>query len=243
MAHTPHVDSGKGKFPHTRWSLILEIQEGPDAERALGELCEIYWYPIYAFVRRSGLGPAEAEDATQGFVAHLLGRGHLSGVGPEKGKLRSYLLAGVKRFLKDERERAKAQKRGGGILPASIDAELAEERYQIEPADLETPERLFERRWALTVLERAMVALESEYEDRNQGERFQVLKPFLPKHATKRRYADAAKDLGMSEGAVQVAVHRLRDRYRLQLREEIAHTVASEEEVEEEIRHLFALFA
>jgi RNA polymerase sigma-70 factor (ECF subfamily) len=232
-------------FAPTRWSLVCAARDGDSAaaSTALAELCSAYWYSLYAFVRRSGHAPADAEDLTQEFFARLLARDFLANVAQEKGRFRSFLLTAMKRFLANEWHRARTQKRSRGEPPVAIDASSAEDRYHAEPADTGTPELLFERRWALTLLDRVLTELERDYAATGQEAVFGALKGMLAWHSGEQPFAEIAAHLGMKEGAVKVAMYRLRRRYGARLREEIAHTVSSPEEVEDEIRRLFQIFA
>lgn len=203
------------------------------------ELCTIYWYPLYAFIRRRGHDAHEAEDLTQEFFARLLAKHDLAGAAPEKGKFRSFLLAAVKHFLANEHDRAAAQKRGGGQKVIALDALRADSRRSLEPADDLTPEKLFERRWALAVLDQVLARLEAELAAAGKARQFEALKDLLT-GAGQGTYAQLADQLGMSPGAVKVAAHRLRRRYRQLLREEIAHTVTDPGEIDDEIRYLLS---
>jgi RNA polymerase sigma-70 factor (ECF subfamily) len=229
---TPTAD----RFAATRWTVVLAAgqQTSQESRRALEELCRIYWYPLYAYVRRSGYDALTAEDLTQEFFARLLAKKSLADVEREKGKFRSFLLASLKHFLANEWDRARAQKRGGGQTFISLDAET---RYRQEPMDELSADKLLDRQWALALLEQVLARLEAE-----EFAGFEHLKVYLTAGKEAIPYAEAAARLGTTEGAVKVAVHRLRKRYRALLREEIAHTVASPAEVDEEIRHLFAAF-
>jgi len=228
-------------FATTHWSLVLAARDRaePGAHAALASLCGLYWYPLYAYVRRRGHGADEAHDLTQEFFARLLAKDFLAGVDRGKGEFRSFLLAACNHFLANERDRARAKKRGGGRPVLSLDAADAEGRYRAEPAGGLTPEQLFERRWALALLGEVMARLRADYKGKGKGRLFDRLRGFLvgEKGAGHRGAAD---ELGLSEGAVKVAVHRLRGRYRELLREEIGRTVATSDEIEEEIRELFA---
>jgi RNA polymerase sigma-70 factor (ECF subfamily) len=204
-------------------------------------LCSIYWYPLYAFCRRQGRQPHDAEDLTQEFFARLLEKNGLASVRPEHGRFRSFLLASLKNFLVNEWERARAQRRGGGRQVLSLDGADAETRYALEPADGLTPETIFERRWAWAVLERTMSALRREYTSENKAELFEQLEGFLPGGRGTVSRADLAVKRGVSVGAIDVAVHRLRQRFGALLREQVLETVSSEEEVKEEIRHLISV--
>lgn len=228
-------------FAATHWSLVLAAgrDSTPDARAALEKLCRTYWPPLYSFVRRSGHPPADAQDLTQGFFFQLLQRNFLNAVDPRKGRFRSFLLASLKHYLSNERDRARAQKRGGGQAPISIDAQDAEGRYLHEPADPMTPDKLYERRWALTVLDQALARLQKEYAASGRGAIFEQLKGELTGAATRSPHMEIGQELGMTPGAVKVAAHRLRQRFGEVLRAEIAETVARPEDVEEEIRQLF----
>jgi RNA polymerase sigma-70 factor (ECF subfamily) len=227
-------------FVATRWTVVLAAAKGrdsPEVADAMAELCRTYWYPLYAFIRRRGYESHEAEDLTQEFFARLLERHVLVGIDREKGKFRAFLLAAAKHFLANERDRAQAQKRGGGRAMIAWDCLNAEARYRLEPAHDLTPERLFERRWALALLDRVLARLQAEFDEGGKTRLFEALKGALA-GGLESTYAAIAERLGMSEVAVKVAVHRLRRRYRHLLREEIAHTVADPTEIDEEIRHL-----
>ncbi len=231
-------------FCTTHWTLVLtaaRADDGTAARDALAHLCSIYWYPLYAFCRRQGRQPHDAEDLTQEFFARLLGRKGLASVRPEHGRFRSFLLASLKNFLANERERAHAQRRGGRRPLISLDGADAETRYALEPADGLTPEMVFERRWAFAVLERTMSALRREYAGEEKSELFDQLEGFLPGgHGTASR-AELAAKRGVSVGAIDVAIHRLRHRFGALLREQVSETVSSEAEVKEEIRHLISI--
>ena len=209
------------------------------ARDALAQLCQSYWYPLYAYARRRGNSPADAEDLTQGFFARLLELNSLADVRREKGKFRSFLLASLNHYLSDEWDRARAQKRGRGRI-ISLDASLAEERFAREPADTLTPEKLFERKWAMTLLESVVLKLQGEYESAGKGALFTALKFGIAGEQREVSYAELSSQLGLSAPALRVTIHRLRRRYRQLLLDEIARTVASEAEVDGEIRHLFA---
>ncbi|MGO8753145.1 MAG: RNA polymerase sigma factor [Thermoguttaceae bacterium] len=228
-------------FAATRWTLVLSAARGsqtPRAAAAMAELCRIYWYPLYAFIRRRGHPAPEAEDLTQEFFAQLLEKHFLAAADREKGRFRTFLLMAVKRFLANEYDRAQARKRGGGQRIVPLEGLEPETRYRLEPADTLTPERLFEQQWALTLLDQVLARLQAEMTAGGQAALFESMKGHLA-GSRDESYAATAARLGMSEGAVKVAVHRLRRRYRALLQEEIAHTVAGPEEIEEEIRYLF----
>ncbi len=232
-------------FATTHWSVVLSAADAsaPGSARALDLLCSAYWYPIYAFIRSQGISPETAEDLAQSFFARVLEKHYLSNVGPEKGRFRTFLLVCVRNFLANEWASMSALKRGGGVRPLRLDLQDAETRYACEPVDRMTPERVYERRWALTVLERACDALAQEFERAGKQKMFAALRVYLVAHASAAPYAEVAKELKMSEGAVKVAVHRLRDRYRATIREEIRQTVDSEQGVEDEIDELFKAIA
>ena len=213
------------------------------AHAALANLCQTYWYPLYAYVRRRGHSPEDAQDLTQAFFARLLERNWVGQADQQKGRFRSFLLSTMNHFLADEWDKARAQKRGGGILPVPLQFDTAETRYGHEPADNVTPEQNYERRWALTLLDKVLQRLRSEYEQEGKAELFAALHPCLVGDRTAQPYAELAVTLGVSEGAVKSAVHRLRQRYRQLLHDEIAQTVANPDEVNEELRHLFAVLA
>jgi RNA polymerase sigma factor (sigma-70 family) len=229
-------------FTTTHWSVVLDAQsESPAAQEALEKLCRTYWRPIYSFVRRQGVGPEEAEDLTQGFFAELLERKSLSAVRKEKGRLRSYLLGALKYFLADERRRAMAIKRGKGQRLIPLEELCADDRIEMEPADPVTAERIYERRWAMTVLERVLSRLKNEFAAAGNARLFDSLKQLLPDEPGAPSQADIAAQLGMTENAVRQAFHRFRQRCQLLLREEIAHTVATPADIEDELRHLIAV--
>lgn len=234
-------EPGGAAFSATHWSMVLAARgDDSDARAALEKLCRTYWFPLYAFLRRSGLAPHDAEDATQSFLADLLGRGALEAVDRERGKFRSFLLAALRHHQSHARERAAAQKRGGGLPAISFDALDAEQRYAIEPADELSPDKLFDRQWALTILARAQARLAAEYESAGKAALFEALRPTLTGARESARYTSLGERLGLSEGAVKVAVHRFRERYRASLRAEVAETVGDAAEVDAELRHLIA---
>ena len=234
----------RGQFPPTRWSLVIGAQNGNDEDRrcALSELCEIYWYPVYAYVRRRGLSPADAEDATQGFFCELLVKDRVQLFSEEKGKLRAYLLSSVKNYLRDLGKKERAAKRGGGVKPLSLDVETAEERYAYEPAEFDTPEKLFEVRWALTVLDRVFDRVKCEYDRLEKGEAYEALKGLLAGDRDVS-FREIGEKLGVNEGAARVTLFRMRKLYRRYLEEEIAETISEDESIDEEIRYLNRVFA
>jgi len=209
-----------------------------DAEEALGRLCALYWYPVFAFVRRQGHPTDEAQDLTQGFFARLIEKGDLEDADRRRGRFRSFLLTACQHYLANQRDRARAQKRGGGLLPISIDVAAAESRYQRALAHEHTPERLYERQWCLTLLSSVLDDVREDYEAAGKGRVFDRLKDFLTGDEGAGTHADAARELGMTAAAVKVAVHRLRRRYRDALRRRVADTVETDEEIDDEIQHL-----
>ncbi|HYF49694.1 MAG TPA: sigma-70 family RNA polymerase sigma factor [Planctomycetota bacterium] len=241
-------ESSQGRpatFATTRWSVVIAAGAKPsaDSEKALATLCETYWYPIYAFVRRRGHPSEEAKDLTQEFFARLLEKNSLQVATPDKGRFRSYLLAAVKHFLADKWDYQRAQKRGGGKHVLRLEMDRAEEHYVREPSHDLTPEKIFERRWALTLLERVVEKLRSEYRRTGKAEVFEALKGMLGKGSAETSYAEAAAELKISPGAARVAVHRLRQRYAHVLEQEIAETVADARDIKHELKHLFEALA
>jgi RNA polymerase sigma factor (sigma-70 family) len=232
-------------FVTTHWSVVLTAgrTDTPHARDALSKLCQSYWYPLYAYVRRRGHTPEDAQDLTQEFSARLLDKNWVGNADPAKGRFRSFLLSAMNHFLSDQWDKARAQKRGGDVPLVPLQFDTAETRYGIEPADPITPERSFERRWALTLLEEVLSRLRTEYEQEGKADLFATLNPCLVGERTAQPYANLAAAMGVSQGTVKSAVHRLRQRYRQLLREEIANTVGRAEEVDEELRHLFAVLA
>lgn len=227
-------------FATTRWSLVLNAVRGdaPGADRALAELCKLYWYPLYVHVRRFGHDPDTAQDLTQDFFAKLLEKNYLSAADRRRGRFRNFLLTAFKCFLANEWDRATAQKRGGGREPVRLDALEAEERYRYEPVDALSADQLFDRRWALELLARVQERLRREFAEAGKAERYQALEPFLPGARPVETQAEAASRLGLTENAVKQEVHRLKKRYVALLREEVGQTVAHPEEVDDELRYL-----
>lgn len=215
----------------------------PQSDRALEELCRAYWYPLYAYVRRHGHSKEDAEDLTQGFFAAFLRRNYLGDVRSEKGRFRAFLLAALKHFLANEYDRAGRQKRGGGLTPLSLDWQGADTRYQIDPPDQLSPDKLYDRAWATTLLGQVITRLRDECAAEGKADVFEQLKPFLTVGKRDIPYAEAATKAGLNEGAARVAVHRLRKRYRELLREEIAQTLSDPADLDEELRALFRAFA
>jgi RNA polymerase sigma-70 factor (ECF subfamily) len=234
--------SGNANFATTRWSLVVAAAKSPSpqARAALEELCGNYWYAVYAFVRRRGKQVDDARDLTQEFFMRLLEKDYLEAADRERGRFRTFLLTAVSHFLSNERERACAQKRGGDVVTLSLDFERGEERYQQEPADPWTPEKIFDRRWALTLLDQAVALLKQDYAASGKGTQFEHLKVFLTGDSGAPAYEESAAKLEMSPGAVKVAVHRLRQKYRESLRQLIAQTVAVEQDIESELHVLLS---
>jgi RNA polymerase sigma-70 factor (ECF subfamily) len=236
---TKDTEARPGAFPVTRWSLLAQAASGPGDVTALEELCQKYWHPVYAFVRRRGMEPHEAEDLTQGFFAFLLERQALKNADPAKGKFRTFLLAALTNFLANEWDKQRALKRGGGRQLISLDETTAMNRYEMEPSATLSPEKLFDRRWVLSVLNNALARLEAQHAGAKKAELFAKLEPALTGAPEPGWFASTALSLDMTENAVRVALHRLRRQFGESLRAEIAETVGSAEAVEEEIRHLF----
>ncbi len=229
-------------FTTTHWSVVLSARGGSsEAEKSLQSLCQAYWPPLYTFIRRSGHAEHDAQDLTQEFIARLLARDFLANVAPHKGKFRSFLLASLKNFLADERQRTGALKRGGGVDFVPLDAEPEEGFLRAEPATTETPESIFERRWAVALMGRAFEKLRGEFHAAGKAAQFDRLKEYLQADAGRGDYNAAARELNLSASAVGVAVHRLRHRFGELIRREIAETVAAPEEIDEELRHLAAV--
>ena len=232
-------------FATTHWSVVLAAAHGESigARDALSQICQSYWYPLYAYVRRRGHSPHDAQDLTQAFFLRLLERNWVDAADRERGRFRTFLLTAMSRFLSDEWDKLRAQKRGGGVVHVPVQLDTAETRYGHEPVARGTPEQEYERRWALTLLDTVLHRLRTEYERAGKAELFAGLNPSLVGGRESQPYAALASKLCMSEGAVKVAVHRLRKRYRLLLRAEIAQTMAETEDVDDELRHLFAVLA
>ncbi len=233
-----------GGFNTTQWTLIVAAGDSqhPDSHDALEDLCNSYWYPLYFYLRRRGYPREEAEDLVQGFFTQLLAKSYLKAADPERGRFRSFMLTSLKNFAANEWDRKKAQKRGGGTTTLSLDFETAEGRYHIDPVDDDTPEQVFDRGWAVTQLEQVFERMRSESVGGDSERRFDVLKGFLTGDADDIRYKDVAEQLDISEGAVKVAVHRLRHRFGVVLRDEVARTLNDADDVDDEIRHLFEAF-
>ena len=239
---TPHA--ARPVFVTTHWSLVLSARgnESVESAAALEQLCRVYWYPLYAYIRRSGQSKENAEDLTQAFFARLLKKKSLDAAQQERGRFRSFLLVALKRFLTNEWQYDHAQKRGGFQTRVSLDTELGERKFQSEIAAPEIPpDRAFERRWALTLLEQTMRRLRAEFEIAGKISEFERLKIFLTADKNEIPYATVAEEFGVSESTLRVTVHRLRKRYRELFREEIAHTLAEGESVDEELRYLLSI--
>ncbi|HEY3863277.1 MAG TPA: sigma-70 family RNA polymerase sigma factor [Verrucomicrobiae bacterium] len=237
---SPDNSEDARQFRSTHWSVVLAAGEAPSAEnsQALEKLCRAYWYPLYAFVRRQGWSPHDSQDLTQAFFARLLEKNALSKADPSKGKFRSFLLASLNNFLNNERDKMHRLKRGGGVEFLPLELEQGEERYRSEPPSAQSPETIFERHWAQTVVERVVARLNEEFASAGQKERFAALKDFLMGDAQGASYAEAARRLGISVAAVTSAIHRMRERFRELFRREIAGTLDSPDETDDEIRRL-----
>jgi RNA polymerase sigma-70 factor (ECF subfamily) len=232
-------------FATTHWSVVLNAGQAasPQAITALEQLCRTYWYPLYAFVRRKGHSPHDAQDLTQAFFARLLEKNYLAQADRERGRFRTFLLAALTHFLADEWDKAQRLKRGGGREIVSFDAVSAEERYQMEPLEHLDAAKLYERRWVTTLFEKVLARLEQEFRDSGKGKLFDQLKGSLLAEQAGPSYGELSAPLGLTEDAVKQAVHRMRRRYRELFREEIAQTVAGPREVEDELRHIFAVLS
>lgn len=232
--------AGGDSFPTTQWSLILAAgdSQSPGGRTALATLCTDYWFPIYSYIRRRGADAAAAEDLTQAFFTQLLEKKSVKAADRARGRFRAFLLTAVKNFLANERDRERALKRGGGRAPIPLDIESGEARYRLEPMHEVTPERVFEKRWALALLDRVLAQLDEEMSRAGHQQRFARLQRFLVGRDSGEPYAEVGADLGMSASAVKVAVHRMRRRFAALLREEVARTVDDHGEVEAELQHL-----
>ena len=233
----------RGVFVTTHWSVVLAATRNDTtrAQQALARLCQAYWYPLYAYVRRRGHDAHDAQDLTQEFFARLLAQNWLAQADRERGRFRTFLLAAMGHFLANEWDKARAQKRGGAVQIVPLQLDSAETRYGHEPVDPVTPEQGYDRQWALALLEEVLNRLREEHAGEGNAESFDALKLCMVGDRQAQPYAVLATKLGMTEGAVKVAVHRLRQRYRQLLREEVGNTVATPGEVDEEMRHLFAV--
>jgi RNA polymerase sigma-70 factor (ECF subfamily) len=234
--------TGPSHFCTTQWTVVLQAgdRNSPGREAALADLLEAYWYPLYGYVRRQGYEAHTAEDLLQGFIARLLEKDSLCGVQEGRGRFRNFLLVSLRNYLASEIERSRAQKRGGSSRVLSLDFEAADVRYQCEPSHSITAEQLFERDWALGVIEQTFARLAAESSEGGKGRHFQVLSKYLVSNSAVPSYAEAAAELGMSEGAVKTAVHRLRAKFRERLCEQVGATLGNDELMEDEIRRLFA---
>ncbi len=238
----PAAGGHNARFATTRWSIVLAAgdRRSPDGDCALQALCRTYWYPLYAYARRRGHSAEEAADVTQEFFSRLLEKNFLQSADRSRGRFRSFLLTVFKRFLSSERDKQQALKRGGGLQHFSIDLQAGERQYSCEPSHDWTPEKLYERRWAMTLLQNVLSSLEREYRSKGQNRLFEVGKVYLTGSPGAPPYSVSAAELDMTESAVRVAVHRLRGRYRELLKQEVTQTIESPETVEEELRHLRA---
>ncbi len=236
MNFSEDPDGTGRRLPTTQWSVVIAAarESAPESRQALQTLCQTYWYPLYAYVRQRGYQPADAQDLVQAFFAHVLEKGVLAAADPRRGRFRTFLLTVLQRFIGAQRQRAAARKRGGAVRVLSLDFQYAEQRYCHEPFHELTPEHVFQRRWALTVLDDVLARLEQECAAKGKTPLFDGLKTFLTgtAHTT---YDEASAALGMSPGAIKVAVHRLRRRYRELLRQQVADTVAGPDQVDDEL--------
>ena len=230
------------RFATTSWTIVRDASNASDdaARVALQSLCQTYWYPLYAYLRRRGFAVEDAQDVTQSFIASLLEKNSFARADPELGRFRSFLLGSLKKFVIDWQRHRQAQKRGSETSIFSIDATKAESRYELEPVDVMTPERIFARRWALTLLETALDGLARSYAQKQQTDLFNALRPHLNGDSDATNYKEIADSLAMTEGAVKAAAHRLRKRYRRQLQDLIAETVTGPDELKSELNELFS---
>jgi RNA polymerase sigma factor (sigma-70 family) len=232
-------------FATTHWTVVLAAgrRHTPQSDAALEQLCQTYWFPLYAYIRRRGHTKEDAEDLTQAFFARLLAKNFLANLDSEKGKFRAFLLAALKHFLANEWDKSQAQKRGGGATPLSLDWQTADTKFQVAATSEPSPDKAFDREWALALLAKVIERLQKECAADGRAKLFEQLKTFLMAGKGESAHGEVAKTLGMEEGAVRVAVHRLRKRYRALLRDEISQTLADESQVDEEMRALFGAFA
>jgi RNA polymerase sigma-70 factor (ECF subfamily) len=237
--------AGRGRFPTTHWTVVLAASQGPSpqADQALAALCERYWYPLYAYVRRRGYSHEDAQDLTQEFFARLIDRNFLHRFNLLQGRFRSFLLGAMNHLLSDARDRARRRKRGGGLAPVPLDDQTAQSRYRGEPVDRLDAEKIFERRWALDLLARVLDRLESDYAASGKARQFAELQGFLVGEPSAVPYRQVAARLGVSQGAVKAAVHRMRRRFGELFRAEVARTVSTAAEVQDEINHLLAVLS
>ena len=244
--HSTPASSAPGDiFATTHWTVVLAAgqRHTPQSDGALEELCKTYWFPLYAYVRRRGHSKQDAEDLVQAFFARLLEKNFLANLDSEKGKFRAFLLASLKHFLANEWDKSQAQKRGGGAVNLSLDWQTADTKFQVAATNEPSPDKAFDREWALALLAKVIERLQTECAADGKGKLFEQLKMFLMAGGGDSAQADVAKSLGMEEGAVRVAIHRLRKRYRALLRDEIANTLTDESQVDAEMRALFGAFA
>ena len=241
---TPGTTAPGDIFATTHWTVVVAAgkRSTPQSDRALEELCRTYWFPLYAYVRRHGHTKEDAEDLTQAFFARLLQKNFLAGLDSAKGKFRAFLLAALKHFLANEWDKARTQKRGGGAATLSLDWQTADTKFQVANVTEPSPDRVFDREWALALLAKVIERLQTECDTEGKGKLFEHLKIFLTAGKGELSHAEAAQKLGMDEIAVRVTVHRLRKRYRQLLRDEIAQTLADPGTVDEELRALFGAF-
>jgi RNA polymerase sigma-70 factor (ECF subfamily) len=242
---SPSTSAPGDIFATTHWTVVLAAgkRHTPQSDGALEELCRTYWFPLYAYVRRRGHNKEDAEDLVQAFFARFLEKNYLAGLSAERGRFRAFLLAALKHFLANEWDKAQAQKRGGGAAHLSLDWQTADTKFQVAATSEPSPDKAFDREWALALLAKVIERLQKECEADGKAKLFEQLKIFLTAGKGALSHADAAKKLGMDETAVRVAVHRLRKRYRQLLRDEISQTLADESQVDEEMRALFGAFA
>jgi RNA polymerase sigma factor (sigma-70 family) len=235
--------AGAAAFATTHWSMVLTAgqRKSPQATDALEQLCRAYWYPLYVFVRRQGKSPEDAQDLTQGFFARLLEKNYLAKADRDRGKFRTFLLRSLKHFLINEWKQAGRLRRGGGVEFTSIDPQAAENRYAAEPGNEANPDAAYEQRWAVALIEQVLAALREEFNASGKGRMFEELKGFIWGEKRTASNGEIARYLNLSEGAVKVAVHRLRERFRELLRAEVAHTVARPEDIDGELRHLISV--
>jgi RNA polymerase sigma-70 factor (ECF subfamily) len=235
-------DQGRASFATTHWSLVEKAghQSSAESRRALESLCQSYWYPLYAYVRRRVSDRTEAEDLTQAFFTELIEKNYVGDATPERGRFRAFLLTALKHFLSKQWEKGRAKKRGGGRLPISLDFASADSRFTIEPASNLTAEQIYERQWAVALLDRAIGRLEQEFVKADKGDQFAKLKGFIIGDHEGTTYAEVAGELNMSVAAAKMAASRMRRRYRELIREEIAQTVSEPSEIDDEIQKLFA---
>lgn len=244
--HSTPVSSAPGDvFATTHWTVVLAAgaRHTPQADSALEELCRTYWFPLYAYVRRRGHAKADAEDLVQAFFARFLAKNYLAGLSAERGRFRAFLLASLKHFLANEWDKAQTQKRGGGAAHLSLDWQTADTQFQVAATHEPSPDRAFDREWALALLAKVIGRLQAECAADGKAKLFEQLKIFLTAGGGESAQGGVAQALGMEEGAVRVAIHRLRKRYRALLREEIAQTLADESQVDAEMQALFGAFA